>query len=302
MNHADGRVSPRARLVKTPCLLVSYTTLASLVSEFEVAIRHKPSNLHAKVATMKLALALCLVTASTAFQHLRPASRATLTLHGKTRVRDTVALRGKTRGDGTEQPEDDGPLDIDAAIDEALKSPSIVDAISEDINAALGKDDAKTPEDMKIGELTAELDLRGIDYSDCIEADELRAKLKDARLSGRAGKDVLDNFNKATAEAMFDKEKNPMNLSKEELEAIKGEDGAIPGGLEPDEVFKLMNDPEVMAMVQKPKFQEIMADVMKGGGPMTLQKHMADPESRDMLMTLTKLLQNAGMVPPGASR
>ena len=127
----------------------------------------------------------------------------------------------------------------------------------------------------------------------------MRAKLKDARLSGRAGKDVLDNFNKATAEAMFDKEKNPMNLSKEELEAIKGEDGAIPGGLEPDEVFKLMNDPEVMAMVQKPKFQEIMADVMKGGGPMTLQKHMADPESREMLMTLTKLLQNAGMVPPG---
>ena len=109
-------------------------------------------------------------------------------------------------------------------------------------------------------------------------------------------------IDKATAEAMFDKEKNPMNLSKEELEAIKGEDGAIPGGLEPDEVFKLMNDPEVMAMVQKPKFQEIMADVMKGGGPMTLQKHMADPESREMLMTLTKLLQNAGMVPPGASR
>ena len=241
---------------------------------------------------MKLAaLALCLVVACDAFQHLRPAVRAPLALHGK------------TRGDGSEQPaEDDGPLDIDAAIDEALKSPSIVDAISEDINAALGKDDAKTPEEMKIGELTAELDLRGIDYSDCIEADELRAKLKDARLSGRAGKDVLDNFNKATAEAMFDKEKNPMNLSKDELEAIKGEDGAIPGGLEPDEVFKLMNDPEVMAMVQKPKFQEIMADVMQGGGPMTLQKHMADPESREMLMTLTKLLQNAGMVPPGASR
>ena len=250
-----------------------------------------------KLTALALSLAAC-----DAFQHLRPVARAPVALHGKTRVRDTVALRGKTRGDGSEQPEDDGPLDIDAAIDEALKSPSIVDAISEDINAALGKDDAKTPEEMKIGELTAELDLRGIDYSDCIEADELRAKLKDARLSGRAGKDVLENFNKATAEAMFDKEKNPMNLSKEELEAIKGEDGAIPGGLEPDEVFKLMNDPEVMAMVQKPKFQEIMADVMKGGGPMTLQKHMADPESREMLMTLTKLLQNAGMVPPGASR
>ena len=228
------------------------------------------------------ALILCLA-ASDAFQRLTP-------------LRPAVAFHGKTRGNGEEE-----PLDIDAALDEALKD-DIVDALAEDINAALGKDEAKTPEEMKVGELTGELDLRGVDYSDCVEAAELRAKLKDARLSGRAPKDVLDNFNKATAEAMFDKEKNPMNLSKEELEAIKGADGAIPGGLEPDEVFKLMNDPEVMAMVQKPKFQEIMADVMGGSGPATLQKHMADPESREMLMTLTKLLQNAGMVPPGASR
>ena len=228
------------------------------------------------------ALILCLA-ASDAFQRLTP-------------LRPAVAFHGKTRGNGEEE-----PLDIDAALDEALKD-DIVDALAEDINAALGKDEAKTPEEMKVGELTGELDLRGVDYSDCVEADELRAKLKDARLSGRAPKDVLDNFNKATAEAMFDKEKNPMNLSKEELEAIKGADGAIPGGLEPDEVFKLMNDPEVMAMVEKPKFQEIMADVMGGSGPATLQKHMADPESREMLMTLTKLLQNAGMVPPGASR
>lgn len=228
------------------------------------------------------ALILCLA-ASDAFQRLTP-------------LRPAVAFHGKTRGNGEEE-----PLDIDAALDEALED-DIVDALAEDINAALGKDEAKTPEEMKVGELTGELDLRGVDYSDCVEADELRAKLKDASLSGRAPKDVLDNFNKATAEAMFDKEKNPMNLSKEELEAIKGADGAIPGGLEPDEVFKLMNDPEVMAMVQKPKFQEIMADVMGGSGPATLQKHMADPESREMLMTLTKLLQNAGMVPPGASR
>ena len=63
-------------------------------------------------------------------------------------MRAPLALRGKTRGDGSEPAEDEGPLDIDAAIDEALKSPSIVDAISEDINAALGKDDAKTPEEI----------------------------------------------------------------------------------------------------------------------------------------------------------
>ena len=90
---------------------------------------------------MKLAaLALCLVDACDAFQHLRPAVKH-------------VALHGKTRGDGSEQPaEDDGPLDIDAAIDEALKSPSIVDAISEDINAAhweRRREDARGDEDRR---------------------------------------------------------------------------------------------------------------------------------------------------------
>ena len=128
------------------CICYSNSTKQQSNSSFSFAM---------KLTALALSLAAC-----DAFQHLRPVARAPVALHGKTRVRDTVALRGKTRGDGSEQPEDDGPLDIDAAIDEALKSPSIVDAISEDINAALGKDDAKTPEEMKVGELTAELDLR----------------------------------------------------------------------------------------------------------------------------------------------
>ena len=46
----------------------------------------------------------------------------------------------------------------------------------------------------------------------------------------------------------------------------------------------------------------MLVEVLTGGGIMTLKKPRADPESREMLMTLTKLLQNAGMVPPGASR
>ena len=99
---------------------------------------------------------------------------------------------------------------------------------------------------------------------------------------------------------MFDPSKNPTKLTEDEIEQIKGADGAIPGGLQPDEVFKLMTDPEIMAMLQKPKFQEIMKDVMGGGGQGALQKHMLDPESRDMLLKLTTLLKDAGMVPPVA--
>ena len=80
------------------------------------------SNSAMKLAALTLCLAAC-----DAFQHLRPVARAPVALHGKTRVRDTVTLHGKTRGDGTEQPaEDDGPLDIDAAIDDARSGDVLV--------------------------------------------------------------------------------------------------------------------------------------------------------------------------------
>ena len=186
-----------------------------------------------------------------------------------------VRCRGKTRGDGPSE-------------------------------AAAGEDDVygegKEAEAMKVGELTAELDLRGVDYSDCVEADELRVKLREARLSGRASPDVLDEFNRKRAEAMVDPAQavDASAMSEEDLAGLRGSDGGIPGGLAPDEIFKLMNDPEIMTMLQKPKFQEIMKDVMGGGGQGALQKHMLDPESRDMLLKLTTLLKDAGMVPPVA--
>ena len=81
-------------------------------------------------------------------------------------------------------------------------------------------------------------------------------------------------------------------LSPEELESMKG---GLPGGVDPSAVFQLMNEPEVMAMMQKPKFQEIMAAVMGGGGQEAVQAQMADPEARQMMMTLTRLLQKSGM-------
>mmetsp|Transcript_33278 Transcript_33278/g.102228 ORF Transcript_33278/g.102228 Transcript_33278/m.102228 type:complete len:223 (-) Transcript_33278:11-679(-) len=220
---------------------------------------------------MRCAL-LLVVALAHALRPLRPPFAA--------RARRTTRF-GKTRGDGSGDASGENPLDVEV------------------IDDALGTDGwSKETEDMRVGELTAELDLRGVDYSDCVEADELRARLKDARLSGTASKDVIDQFNKATAEAMFDPSKNPTKLTEDEIEQIKGADGAIPGGLQPDEVFKLMNDPEIMAMLQRPKFQEIMSDVMGGGGPSALNKHMHDKESREMMMTLTRLLQGAGMVPP----
>ena len=145
-DHAKARGRARAYPKKLACFAsVLHDASSPLARPLKLTQRHiaveSPRTngiaveLHATAARtiMKLALALCLVTASDAFQHLRPAVKP-------------IVLHGKTRGDGSEQPaEDDGPLDIDAAIDEALKSPSIVDAISEDINAALQKTTRRRP-------------------------------------------------------------------------------------------------------------------------------------------------------------
>ena len=196
---------------------------------------------------------------------------------------------GKTRGDGASAA-DAGASDASDASD---ASPP--DAAASDVFG-----DGKETSDMRVGELTAELDLRGVDYSDCVEADELRRRLKDARLAGRAAPEVLDRFNRGRAEAMMDPTKAVDPSTLDDLESLAGGDGSIPGGLAPDEIFKLMNDPEIMTMLQKPKFQEIMKDVMGGEGQAALQRHMADPESRDMMLKLTTLLQSAGMVPPKA--
>ena len=206
------------------------------------------------------------------------------------RVVKASACYGKTRGDRSAAP----PVEPE---DEDLKEmPSVVDEVVGDVLEESSKDASE----LTIGELTAELDLRGVDYSDCVEADELRSKLTEARLSGRADPALIDKFNRNRAEAMMDPTKavDPTKLTAEELEAIKGADGGVPGGLAPEEIFKLMNDPKIMTMLQKPKFQEIMKDAMGGGGQAAIQRHMVDPESREMLLTLTSLLKDAGMVPP----
>eukprot|EP00628_Pelagophyceae_sp_CCMP2097_P001174 CAMPEP_0184085458 /NCGR_PEP_ID=MMETSP0974-20121125/4718_1 /TAXON_ID=483370 /ORGANISM="non described non described, Strain CCMP2097" /LENGTH=99 /DNA_ID=CAMNT_0026388137 /DNA_START=166 /DNA_END=465 /DNA_ORIENTATION=+ len=70
----------------------------------------------------------------------------------------------------------------------------------------------------------------------------------------------------------------------------------MPEGVKPEEAqrmaAKMMQNPELVQMMQDPKFQVIMKDVMaSGGNSVALMKHMANSESRDMLMKLTTLLK-----------
>lgn len=49
---------------------------------------------------------------------------------------------------------------------------------------------------MMVSELKSELQLRGIDYSDCFDKESLARKLRDARASGKADPTIIDQFNK----------------------------------------------------------------------------------------------------------
>jgi len=53
------------------------------------------------------------------------------------------------------------------------------------------------PGKMRVSEIKAELDLRGVGYADCFDKDSLSQRLMEARSSGKANPEILERFNKA---------------------------------------------------------------------------------------------------------
>jgi hypothetical protein len=63
------------------------------------------------------------------------------------------------------------------------------------------------PGKMRVSEIKAELDMRGIRYADCFEKESLVTRLKDARSTGKANPDIIDKFNKQmVGETFWDQE------------------------------------------------------------------------------------------------
>ena len=54
---------------------------------------------------------------------------------------------------------------------------------------------------MRVSEMKSELNLRGIDYSDCFDRESLSKKLREARASGKADPTIIDQFNKQSVRA-----------------------------------------------------------------------------------------------------
>ena len=147
------------------------------------------------------------------------------------------------------------------------------------------------PGQMRVSEIKAELDLRGISYKDCFDKESLVERLTVARRTGQANPEILDKFNRQKIEETFKGEK--LELNDDEINAAVANDGTLPGGLTPDQFKKLAGNPELMILLQNTKMQEAMKLMMTGGREELEQKIKDDPELQE---TITKLNSIMGSV------
>ncbi|CAM9784549.1 unnamed protein product [Phaeothamnion confervicola] len=152
--------------------------------------------------------------------------------------------------------------------------------------------DKRTPvKDMKTSEIKSELAVRGIPFEDCFEKSELVQRLEFARSQGRADPNLVSEFNKRSMETRMDPNLSEAmkDIDPEALKDMTAADGTMPGGLTPDQMQKLMGNPEVMALLQNPKLQELMKRVMSGG-PEAIREFEGDIEAQDLLRKLSTVL------------
>ena len=146
------------------------------------------------------------------------------------------------------------------------------------------------PGQMRVSEIKAELDLRGISYADCFDKESLADRLIEARATGKADPAILDKFNRSKIEETFKEEK--VELSDDDIEAAVANDGTLPGGLTPDQFKKLTSNPEIMTLLQSSKMQEAMKIMMTGGREDVEQKIKADPELQETITKLNSIMRS----------
>jgi hypothetical protein len=145
--------------------------------------------------------------------------------------------------------------------------------------------------DMTLDELKAELELRGVDFSDCVSKKELSDRLKQSRKSGKADPKILDQFNQNFDPSLLENDQKRAEIfDNAVLEDVSGKDGKLPGGLPPEMMKSLASDPEIMRMLQDAKMQDIMRTMMMGG-PEAMKKYLSDPDAVMMLDRLSKAME-----------
>lgn len=150
-------------------------------------------------------------------------------------------------------------------------------------------DENAEPGRMKISEIKAELDLRGVSYVDCFDRESLSERLMVARATGRANPDILDRFNKAKLEETFNEQK--LEIKDDDLRSVAANDGTLPGGMNVDTFQKMMNNPDLMLLLQNTKMQDAMKLMMTGGSEQLEAAIEADPELREIVQKLDKVMK-----------
>ena len=171
------------------------------------------------------------------------------------------------------------------ALDCATDGPATAELLGD------GDDDEEVvePGKMRVSEIKAELQLRGISYADCFDKESLIARLEAARASGKADPSILQNFNKQKLEQQFKEEK--LELRDEYINAAVANDGTLPGGLTPDQFKKLTSNPEIMALLQSTMMQEAMTLMMTGGREELEKKLKENPELQETVRKLDKVMK-----------
>ena len=150
-------------------------------------------------------------------------------------------------------------------------------------------DDEETPPgQMRVSEIKAELDLRGISYTDCFDKESLAERLVEARQTGQANPEILDKFNRQKIEETFKGEK--VELKDDDIDAAVANDGTLPGGLTPDQFKKLAGNPDIMSLLQSTKMQEAMKVMMTSGREELEEKIKSDPELQETIAKLNTIM------------
>lgn len=172
---------------------------------------------------------------------------------------------------------------------------SLLAAASDGAGASMNDDDDEEaiPGKMKVGEIKAELDLRGVTYAGVFERSDLETLLLKARMEGKARPEILDTFNQQRE----DEEKRAGRATPDfDWDAAKAGDGNLPGGVDPEALQKLTSSQEMMEIMSNPRLQELMKAVMSKDNE-TMQKYMADAEILQLMARFQKLSQEAGIDP-----
>jgi hypothetical protein len=153
-----------------------------------------------------------------------------------------------------------------------------------------GEEDEIAPNQMRVAEIKAELDLRDIRYDDCFDKESLARRLQDARATGKANPQILERFNKQKLEETFKQEKQ-QELSDDDIQAAAANDGKLPGGMTPEQFKKLTSNPEIMGLLQSTKMQEAMRLMMSGQRDELERKLKEDPSLQETIQKLNSILR-----------